>query len=296
MSLARPHEVIMLDVDNSVVFSYLTECSGKVPRLNQILRPFFIFLNTHDIHLQVRLVRSQRMLADPISRWSSDPSEYSLNPQVFQRILQAFHPLRPRNKMLASTSSALLNTFCARWLHHQAALVDVLSCPLQAFTTCLAQLPWTIIGQWPHRVRAHPQMQSLTLVPMWASELWWRLWWPLLMSLQVRGTPIIRIRPRWGLYWSCLGHCRRKPDWHLICILLSGTASKRQTSRKFIHVNIQNSWVPSRVIKTLLHCLLLWRCETVSLSIRHWMPLLGFCWSCTRTPHHRHVTQIQRSC
>ena len=64
MSLARLHEVIMLDVDNSFVFSYLTKCGGKAPRLNQILRPFLVFLNIHDIQLQVRLVPSQRMLAD----------------------------------------------------------------------------------------------------------------------------------------------------------------------------------------------------------------------------------------
>ena len=234
MSLARPHEVIMLDVDNSVVFSYLTKCGGKVPRLNQIVRPFLVFLNAHDIQLQVRLVPSQRMLADPISRWSFDPSEYSLNPQVFQRILQAFHPLHPHIDMFASPSNALLNTFCARWPHHQAALVDALSSPLQAVTTCFAHPPWTIIGQWLHRVRAHPHMQSLTLVPMWASELWW----PLLMSLHVRGTPIIRIRPRWGLYRNCLGHCMKKPNWHLICILLSGAAYTPGTSRKFKYVNI----------------------------------------------------------
>ena len=44
----------------------------------------------HRTKLRVRLVPSRQMLADPISRWSFDPSEYSLNPQIFQQIRSRF--------------------------------------------------------------------------------------------------------------------------------------------------------------------------------------------------------------
>ena len=40
-SLANPNEIVALDVDNASVNSYLTNQGGKVPRLNNILRPFF---------------------------------------------------------------------------------------------------------------------------------------------------------------------------------------------------------------------------------------------------------------
>ena len=39
-SLAKPREKVLLSVDNSVAFSYLTKGGGKKKHLNAILRPF----------------------------------------------------------------------------------------------------------------------------------------------------------------------------------------------------------------------------------------------------------------
>ena len=41
-SLAKPNGIVASDVDNATVYSYLTNQGGKVPRLNNILRPFLI--------------------------------------------------------------------------------------------------------------------------------------------------------------------------------------------------------------------------------------------------------------
>ena len=207
-SLAKPNEIVALDVDNATVYSYLTNQGGKVPRLNNLLRPFLIWLPMHRIELRVRLVPSRQMLADPISRWSFDPSEYSLNPLIFRHIQDRFKKFcRPSIDMFASPSNALLPLFCARWPHHQAILTDALECPLETVKVCFAHPPWSLIAQWLHRLRANPHVTSLTLVPWWDSELWW----PLLTSLHVKGTPVLRIRPRWGLYLPCVratGYCR----------------------------------------------------------------------------------------
>ena len=40
MSLARPRDFVLLDIDSSVAFSYLSKSGGKVARLNALLRPF----------------------------------------------------------------------------------------------------------------------------------------------------------------------------------------------------------------------------------------------------------------
>ena len=61
-SLAKPNEIVALDVDNATVYSYLTNQGGKVPRLNNLLRPFLIWLTMHRIELRVRLVPSRQML------------------------------------------------------------------------------------------------------------------------------------------------------------------------------------------------------------------------------------------
>ena len=41
-SLAKPNGIVALDVDNATVYSYLANQGGKVPRLNNILRPSLI--------------------------------------------------------------------------------------------------------------------------------------------------------------------------------------------------------------------------------------------------------------
>ena len=181
---------------NATVYSHLTNQGGKVPRLNNILLPFLIWLTHHRIELRVRLVPSRQMLAVPISRWSFDPSEYFLNPLIFIQIQDRFKNFcKPRIDMFASPSNVLLPLFCARWPHHQAILTDALVCPLETVKVCFAHPPWSLIAQWLHRLRANPHVTSLTLVPWWGSELWW----PLFTSLHVKGTPVLRIRPRWGL-------------------------------------------------------------------------------------------------
>ena len=229
-SLAKPNEIVALDVDNATLYSYLTNQGGKVPRLNNLLRPFLIWLTMHRIELRVRLVPSRQMLADPISRWSFDPSEYSVNPLIFRQIQDRFKKFcRPSIDMFASPSNALLPLFCARWPHHQAILTDALACPLETVKVCFAHPPWSLIAQWLHRLRANPHVTSLTLVPWWDSELWW----PLLTSLHVKGTPVLRIRPRWGLYLNCQDHYMKKPRWPLICIVLSGSAYSPGISPRF---------------------------------------------------------------
>ena len=46
MLLARPRDFVLLDIDNSVAFSYLSKSGGKVARLNALLRPFLQWLRT----------------------------------------------------------------------------------------------------------------------------------------------------------------------------------------------------------------------------------------------------------
>ena len=92
MSLARPRDFVLLDIDNSVAFSYLSKSGGKVALLNARLRPFLQWLRLNEVQIQPRLVLSKSMKADEISRWAFHPSEYSLSLEVFNRLLQVMSP------------------------------------------------------------------------------------------------------------------------------------------------------------------------------------------------------------
>ena len=75
-SLAKPNEIVALDVHSATVYSYWANQGGKVPSLDNILRPFLIWMAHHRMELRVRLVPSCQMSEDPISRWSFDPSKF----------------------------------------------------------------------------------------------------------------------------------------------------------------------------------------------------------------------------
>ena len=123
---------MLIEVDNSVAYSYLRKGGGKVQALNQKLRPLLQWCKDHQVHLVPSLVPSAQMRADAVSRWSVDKGEVSLNPHIFWSLVDRF-PRPPEVDLFASPNNHLLDRFCTRWPHHQAAAVDALACPLEGF-------------------------------------------------------------------------------------------------------------------------------------------------------------------
>ena len=68
-SLAKKWQTIKLNVDNVVAFYYFVKGGGRKSQFNHILRPFLLWCLQNVSHLQMQLVRSENMLADPYSRW-----------------------------------------------------------------------------------------------------------------------------------------------------------------------------------------------------------------------------------
>ena len=89
-SLAKRGDSVLLHVDNTVAFSYLGKQGGRKKDVNDILRPIILWAFKNDIQLKVKWVPSQEMRADSISRWSRDPGDYTLNMQIFRKVLKFF--------------------------------------------------------------------------------------------------------------------------------------------------------------------------------------------------------------
>ena len=94
--------------------------------------------------------------------------------------------------------------------------------------------PWSVIGEWLVRLRDNPHVVSLTIVPFWASAHWF----PLLTALHVPRTPVVKVRPRWGLFGDSHGRPMKRPRTPLLCILLSGSCYKTGACRRFKFVHI----------------------------------------------------------
>ena len=64
----------------------------------------------------------------------------------------------PEVDMFTSPRNARCQSFCARWPHDQAYLVNALQCPLDQVRFCYAKPLRTVISQWLHRLRQNPHL------------------------------------------------------------------------------------------------------------------------------------------
>ena len=218
--LAKPGEVVHLAVDNQVAYSYLKRGGGRCPHFNEILRPFLVWCPEKKIVLNPNWVKSEDMLADGLSRWSYDKGDYTLDKKLFHRILKIFQSsdFSPLVDMFASPGNKQLDNFVSRWPHSEATAINALETSLCPFQKVYANPPWNLIFPWLQRLWTNPHLTCLTTVPLWVGSPWW----PLLTRLHVRKTPVVVVRPRWGMFKNSLEEDMPPTKWPLLCLLLSG--------------------------------------------------------------------------
>ena len=201
-SLAKVGETVELCVDNQVIYYYLQKGGGRKNPFNKMLQPFFRWLISQNVTLQVTWVPSAQCRADGLSRWVQDRGDYSLDPDMFQQIRKFFSKfIHIETDMFASPGNKKLEKFCSRWPHWQAAAVDALRCPLDNLGDLYANPPWSIISKFLPRLRQFPHTRVLMVVPFWDSATWW----PQLIKMKAPGTPCVKIRPYRGLFTNCWG-------------------------------------------------------------------------------------------
>ena len=167
-------------------------------------------------------VKISEDLADGTSRWSQDKGDYTMDKRLFQTLLTKMKKSKifPTVDMFASPGNHQLPKFVSRYPHWQAMEVDALKCPLNLIDCCYANPPWSVIGKWLHRLRENKHLTCMMITPYWVSAPWW----PLLIKLQVRGTPAFLVPPYPGMFSNCWGELMPPPRWPLISIILSGKA------------------------------------------------------------------------
>ena len=120
-SLAKSGEHITLKVDNSVTFAYLTKGGGRIPSLNQMVRPFLKWCMEKQVTLRTDQVKSSEDLADGPSRWHKDKGDYTLDRNLFRFLLHRMKTFQPPEvDMFASPGNHQLPKFVARYPHWQA--------------------------------------------------------------------------------------------------------------------------------------------------------------------------------
>ena len=113
-SLAKPGETVSLSVDNQVIYYYLTKGGGRKNPFNAMLRPFSKWCKNQKITLNVNWVPSEKMLADPLSRWEIDRGDYSLDPLLFQWLKKIFSPHIDLETDLFASQATKITQICVK--------------------------------------------------------------------------------------------------------------------------------------------------------------------------------------
>ena len=201
---------------------------GRKNPFNKMLQPFWHWLMEKGITLQVKWVPSERCLADPLSRWSKDRGDYSLDPSLFKYLQKFFSPhITLQTDLFASPGNKKLENFVSRWPHWEAKGVDALQCPLDNLGDLYANPPWSVIQKFLARLRLFPQTKILMVVPYWDSSVWW----PQLIKMKAPNTPCLKIHPYKGMFQNCLGEEMPPPGGpSFVCCYQANFGRKGNTS------------------------------------------------------------------
>ena len=83
---------VLLHEDNTAVVAALTKLTSRSPAMMEELRRLWYLLDTNDIHIRARYIRSAaNVWADTLSR-ELDTEDWQLNPQIFEHLQRRWGP------------------------------------------------------------------------------------------------------------------------------------------------------------------------------------------------------------
>jgi hypothetical protein len=199
---------------------------GKFTHLRTVAARVLGFCEERGVRLVVEhLPGVQNKVADKLSRWPLDRSDWSLNRTVFRLLDSIWGPHTV--DWFATRHNALLPRFATWCADEQATYIDALQC-LHENENGFANPPFAVIGQIIQKVRQSNRDLTL-IVPAWPSQHWW----PTLLSL-MSDTPLLLpnfpdlFLPPEGkdvYYWQL------PPPWRCFAFRISGKSARRRVYR-----------------------------------------------------------------
>ena len=115
---------IELFVDNITTMVYINKGSGRYPHLAKISIMIHQLLEANNLNVVCRYVNTKdNVLADQLSRWKQDRSDYRLNPGIFQHVDNRWGP--HTIDWTATRLNTQLPRFCSWTLDDRATYIDV---------------------------------------------------------------------------------------------------------------------------------------------------------------------------
>jgi hypothetical protein len=162
---------LLLHEDNQSVIGVLTHLTSKSPAMMSELRKLFLLLDTYDIKIRTRYIRSAANIwADGLSR-VTDNADWQLAPRVFQHLSGQWgtHSI----DRFASSANKQVPRYNARWRDGEAEAVDCLRLSdadwRKEHNWC--NPPWELLDDLVAKLRQSGAAATI-IAPYWPKKPW----------------------------------------------------------------------------------------------------------------------------
>jgi hypothetical protein len=164
---------VLLHEDNQSVIGVLTNLTSRSPALMNELRKLWFLLDSNDVQLRTKYIRSAANIwADGLSR-ESDDSDWQLNPNLFRQLDSAWGP--HSIDRFAAQSNAQLPRYNSKWLDPDTEAVDSLRLPDSQWRAEMnwCNPPWDLLDDLVLKLR-HSGASATVIAPHWPGRPWFQ--------------------------------------------------------------------------------------------------------------------------
>lgn len=224
-SLAKKGEHVVLLVDNAVAYYYLKKGGGRLPHLNVLMRDLWAWCMQRRISVDVNWVPSDEQRADFLSRTPLDRGDYTLNPEIFRDMVH-FQGGIARDGHVRLTGEQKIGKICFKG---------------SSLGELQGRRPKVSFGGYKYMLCQPPLENNFALAEEGAGapRSTMHVDSPLL-GFSHMVAPLGKVASTWdqgagdppcpGMFWNCLGELMPSPRWHLLCVIISGSAYKGRKS------------------------------------------------------------------
>ncbi|XP_052234246.1 uncharacterized protein LOC127846782 isoform X1 [Dreissena polymorpha] len=161
---------LKLYMDNTNSVAYLKNFGGRTDDLHNLARKLWLWCLEKKLHLSVAHVPgTENHQADEISRTINDDTEWSLNDDVFKKIMNIHNNMQV--DLFASKLNNKLDLYVSRFPDHKAHQIDAFtfewkSCVFYMFP------PFSLISKVLQKV-VEDRTEAVLVGPIWPTQPWW---------------------------------------------------------------------------------------------------------------------------
>lgn len=162
---------VQLFLDNTVAIKYLSKMGGRKPDLNDLTFNLWLWCAERNIWLSVfHIPGKENVVADKLSRKTSDDMEWALTPACFGKIQEKMC-INCDIDMFASRTNKKLDHYVSYIPDKQALAINALLLHWSAFTCIYMFPPFSLLGAVLQKVNTD-KAEAILMAPIFPTQVW----------------------------------------------------------------------------------------------------------------------------